>query len=120
MPSASSLSFFFTAGFFDGERSPKPLITRKLVSAAIRTGMASVIGSPTIRITYIPKDIGMGKTPAVTATIKQPTDSAIGISGKSRVTAVPIVPPTKNRGKIGPPIKPVEIAPAVANILANT
>ena len=43
-----------------------------------------------------------------------------GIWGKSKLTTVPAVPPTKKSGKMGPPMNPVASAPVVARILAKT
>ena len=79
--------------------------------------MASVAGVPETNRTTIAIMKGAGRAAAVRAAIVQPTARASGMSGKMSVTAVPAAPPTKNNGKMGPPMKPVDIAPAVARSL---
>ena len=54
-------------------------------------GIASVWGTPAMSIVKTPIDIGTGRSAPAMAAIMQLTDNAIGISGKTRLMAVPVV-----------------------------
>ncbi len=99
---------------------PNPKVMPWATIAASSTGMPSVAGIPVTRRTTIAIMNGAGRAAPVKAAMVQPTARPSGTSGKMRLIAVPAAPPTKNRGKMGPPMKPVDIAPAVARILPKT
>ena len=90
------------------------------MTAARMTGMDSVAGVPATNKTTMVIINGAGRAAAVKAAMVQATESAKGMVGKMRCTAAPAAPLEKSRGNMGPPIKLLDIAPAVATILAKT
>ena len=98
---------------------PRPWVVTSATRPARKTGTISVAGKPTISITMMDIEKVTGNPALTTAAMTAPTAKAGGIAGKIRLTADPTAPPTKNKGKIGPPIKPVFKAPARATILAR-
>jgi len=84
------------------------------------TGIPSVAGIPVTNRTTIVIMNGARRAAAVRAAMVQPTARANGMPGNMRLIAVPAEPPTRKSGKMGPPMNPVDNAPAVASNLAKT